>query len=37
MHELGYVEGSNIRFEFRFADGYLDRLPGLANELVRLN
>src|SRR6516164_3147933 len=21
MHELGYVEGSNIRFEFRFADG----------------
>ena len=37
MHELGYVEGSNIRFEFRFADGYLDRLPDLANELVRLN
>jgi len=34
MHELGYVEGSNIRFEFRFADGYLDRLPDLANELV---
>ena len=37
MQELGYVEGSNIRFEFRFADGYLDRLPDLANELVRLN
>src|SRR5215468_11955768 len=37
MRELGYVEGSNIRFEFRFADGYLDRLPDLANELVRLN
>src|SRR6516165_7500163 len=37
MHELGYIEGSNIRFEFRFADGYLDRLPDLANELVRLN
>src|SRR6516165_11267560 len=37
MHELGYVEGSNIRFEFRYADGYLDRLPDLANELVRLN
>ena len=37
MRQLGYVEGSNIRFEFRFADGYLDRLPDLANELVRLN
>jgi putative ABC transport system substrate-binding protein len=37
MRRLGYVEGSNVRFEFRFADGYLDRLPDLAMELVRLN
>jgi hypothetical protein len=37
MWRLGYVEGSNVRFEFRFADGYLDRLPDLAVELVRLN
>ena len=37
MQQLGYVEGSNIRYEFRFADGYLDRLPDLAIELVRLN
>jgi putative ABC transport system substrate-binding protein len=37
MRRLGYVDGSNIRFEFRFADGYLDRLPDLAIELVRLN
>src|SRR5215468_956103 len=37
MHELGYVEGSNVHFEFRFAEGYLDRLPDLAIELVRLN
>jgi putative ABC transport system substrate-binding protein len=37
MRQLGYVEDSNVRFEFRFADGYLDRLPDLANELVRLN
>jgi ABC-type uncharacterized transport system substrate-binding protein len=37
MQQLGYVEGSNVHFEFRFADGYLDRLPDLANELVRLN
>ena len=36
MLELGYVEGSNIRYEYRFADGYLDRLPGLAVDLVRL-
>src|SRR5262245_33847465 len=37
MRRLGYVEGSNVRFEFRFADGYLDRLPDLAIDLVRLN
>src|SRR5499427_556958 len=37
MRRLGYVEGSNVRFEFRFADGYLDRLPDLAIELVSLN
>ena len=37
MRQLGYVEGGNVRFELRFADGYLDRLPNLANELVRLN
>jgi hypothetical protein len=37
MRQLGYVEGSDVRFEFRFADGYLDRLPDLANQLVRLN
>lgn len=37
MRQLGYVEGSNIRFVYRFADGFLDRLPGLAAELVQLN
>jgi putative ABC transport system substrate-binding protein len=36
LHELGYVEGQNIAFEFRSAEGKLDRLPELANELVRL-
>ena len=36
LRELGYVEGQNIAFEFRSADGKLDRLPELANELVRL-
>ena len=37
LRRLGYVEGRNIRFEFRFADGFLDRLPHLAEEMVRLN
>jgi putative ABC transport system substrate-binding protein len=36
LRELGYVEGQNIAFEFRSAEGKLDRLPGLASELVRL-
>jgi putative tryptophan/tyrosine transport system substrate-binding protein len=36
LRELGYVEGQNIEFEFRSAEGQLDRLPGLAAELVRL-
>jgi putative tryptophan/tyrosine transport system substrate-binding protein len=37
LRGLGYVEGRNIRFEYRYADGFIDRLPGLAAELVRLN
>jgi putative ABC transport system substrate-binding protein len=37
MMQLGYLDGRNVRFEFRFADGYLDRLPALAAELVSLN
>ena len=37
LRQLGYVEGRNIRLEYRYADGFLDRLPGLAAELVRLN
>ena len=36
LRELGYVEGVNIRFEYRYADGSLNRLPTLAAELVRL-
>jgi putative ABC transport system substrate-binding protein len=34
MQKLGYVEGRNIQTEFRFAEDRLDRLPGLAAELV---
>src|SRR5947209_623649 len=37
LRELGYVEGRNIRFEYRWAEGRYERLPDLAAELVRLN
>jgi putative ABC transport system substrate-binding protein len=36
MRELGYVSGTNLVLEERYADGKIDRLPGLAAELVRL-
>jgi putative ABC transport system substrate-binding protein len=34
--KLGYVEGKNIVFEYRYAEGKLDRLPALVDELIRL-
>ena len=34
MRALGYVEGRNINFDVRYADGKVDRLPALAAELV---
>ena len=36
LSKLGYVEGKNITVEYRYAENNLDRLPGLADELVRL-
>src|SRR5262249_36736539 len=36
LRDLGYVEGQNIRFEFRSAEGQANRVPELAAELVRL-
>jgi putative ABC transport system substrate-binding protein len=36
LRELGYIEGENIIIEYRYADGRLERLPALAEELVRL-
>jgi len=37
LRELGYVEGTNLIIEARFADGQLDRLPEFARELAGLN
>ena len=36
MRELGYVEGKNTVFEYRYAEGKFDRLRELAAELVSL-
>jgi putative ABC transport system substrate-binding protein len=36
LRDLGWVEGKNIRIEYRYAEGRSDRLPDLAAELVRL-
>ncbi len=36
LGEQGFVDGRDIDITYRFADGYLERLPRLADELVRL-
>lgn len=36
LRDLGYVEGKNIGFELRSAEGKPERFPALADELVRL-
>jgi len=37
LRELGYVEGTNIGIEFRWAEGIYDRLPHLVAELIATN
>jgi putative ABC transport system substrate-binding protein len=36
LRDRGYVEGQNITFEYRSADGKYERFPGLAADLVAL-
>src|SRR5262245_1710092 len=31
LDDLGYIEGKNVRFEYRYAKGHNERLPELAN------
>jgi len=35
LKDTGYVEGENVRIEYRWAENQVDRLPMLAAELVR--
>jgi len=37
LRELGWIEGQNVAFEFRWAEGRTDRLPALADEIVQRN
>jgi putative ABC transport system substrate-binding protein len=36
LRDLGYIEGKNIVIESRFSENKIERLPALADELVRL-
>ncbi len=37
LREAGYVEGQNVRIDYRFGEGKHDALGALAGELVGLN
>ena len=35
LHELGYVEGQNVNYEYRYSEGVPDRLVTVVSELIR--
>jgi putative tryptophan/tyrosine transport system substrate-binding protein len=35
LKELGFIEGTNLKIEYRWAEGRYERLPELAADLVR--
>jgi putative tryptophan/tyrosine transport system substrate-binding protein len=37
LQDEGYVDGQNLAVEYRWAEDHRDRLPGLAEGLVRRN
>ena len=36
LHQLGWIEGSTVDIEYRWAEGHVERLSAFADELVRL-
>jgi putative ABC transport system substrate-binding protein len=36
LQDLGYVEGKNIRLEYRYTEGHRDRIPAIIAELINL-
>ena len=35
LNETGFIQGQNVAIEYRWADDQIDRIPGMAAELVR--
>src|SRR6516162_328480 len=35
LRDFGYIEGTTVNVEYRWAEGRYERLPGLAAELIR--
>ena len=35
LRDLGYIDGKHIQVEYRYAEGNVDRIPTLVNELVQ--